>query len=50
MPSMSLAGRRGVDQATIASAFETRYRAVFAKPLTGIAIRIRCGCRDRPAR
>ena len=34
-----------IDRATIASAFETRYRAVFAKPLTGIAIRIHCGCR-----
>ncbi|MEC8281537.1 MAG: hydantoinase/oxoprolinase family protein, partial [Pseudomonadota bacterium] len=31
---------KAIDRATIASAFETRYRAVFAKPLTGIAIRI----------
>ena len=37
---VTLPAGEAIDRATIASAFETRYRAVFAKPLTGIAIRI----------
>ncbi|MEC9215647.1 MAG: hydantoinase/oxoprolinase family protein, partial [Pseudomonadota bacterium] len=37
---VTLPAGAAIDRATIAAAFEARYRAVFAKPLTGIAIRI----------